>query len=299
MTLRPPAREDVPRIAELLNRVADADGAGHVDAAEIEEWFNSSDHDVPGNFRVAELDGELVGYIDLVAEQNETLVWIDMRVPPERWGSGVEDELLDWALLRGRDVATPDGVIRQYVAAGGPGHAAAERHGYRQVRHSFEMEITLAAPPPPTAAPEGIVLRDYRPGEEPALFDAHVDAFQDGWVPWVQTYASWFEERIEAPSFKPELWVVAEADGQIAGFAFNRLRSDRGWVGVLGVRRPWRKRGLGLALLLESFRRFYEHGERRVGLGVDGENPTNAVALYLRAGMHQMHRWDAYERTLA
>jgi ribosomal protein S18 acetylase RimI-like enzyme len=51
------------------------------------------------------------------------------------------------------------------------------------------------------------------------------------------------------------------------------------------VRRPWRQRGLGLALLLQSFRAFHERGENRVGLGVDSANETGATRLYERAGM--------------
>ena len=52
------------------------------------------------------------------------------------------------------------------------------------------------------------------------------------------------------------------------------------------MRRPWRRRGLGLALLLHSFRDFAARGATRVGLGVDAENTTGAVGLYERAGMH-------------
>jgi hypothetical protein len=34
------------------------------------------------------------------------------------------------------------------------------------------------------------------------------------------------------------------------------------------------------------------------GLGVDGENPTGAVQLYERAGMHVASRTDTWEREL-
>ena len=58
-----------------------------------------------------------------------------------------------------------------------------------------------------------------------------------------------------------------------------------GWIRSLFVRRPWRRRGLGMALLLDAFRRFHERGERKVGLGVDAESETGATRLYERAGM--------------
>jgi ribosomal protein S18 acetylase RimI-like enzyme len=71
-----------------------------------------------------------------------------------------------------------------------------------------------------------------------------------------------------------------------------------GWIGSLGVRRPWRRRGLATALLLHSFRDFRERGGTRVGLGVDGENTTGAVRLYESVGMHVARRSDIYEQTL-
>jgi ribosomal protein S18 acetylase RimI-like enzyme len=71
-----------------------------------------------------------------------------------------------------------------------------------------------------------------------------------------------------------------------------------GWVGSLGVLRPWRKRGLGLALLRHSFNEFYRRGKRKVGLGVDAQNLTGALRLYENAGMHVHKAFDQYEKEL-
>ena len=73
-------------------------------------------------------------------------------------------------------------------------------------------------------------------------------------------------------------------------------RLEAGWVQGLAVRRPWRRRGLGLALLLHSFRELRARGREHVGLGVDGENTTGAVRLYERAGMHVARRSDTYNK---
>ena len=51
------------------------------------------------------------------------------------------------------------------------------------------------------------------------------------------------------------------------------------------MRRPWRRQGLGEALLLHSFRAFRERGFTRGTLGVDASSPTGATRLYERAGM--------------
>ena len=67
---------------------------------------------------------------------------------------------------------------------------------------------------------------------------------------------------------------------------------------MLGVRRPWRRRGLGTALLRHSFRELRARGCERARLMVDGENLTGAVQLYERAGMHVARRAERYWKEL-
>jgi len=71
-----------------------------------------------------------------------------------------------------------------------------------------------------------------------------------------------------------------------------------GWVGTLGVRKPWRKSGLGLALLQHTFGEFYRRGMKTVGLGVDASNKTGATHLYQRAGMHIVSEFITFEKEI-
>jgi hypothetical protein len=41
-----------------------------------------------------------------------------------------------------------------------------------------------------------------------------------------------------------------------------------------------------------------ERGRRRIGLGVDAENPTGATQLYERVGMRASSQDDVYEKSL-
>jgi len=104
------------------------------------------------------------------------------------------------------------------------------------------------------------------------------------------------------PDFEPALWFLAVEGGEIAGVSLCRLpypgRPSVGWVRTLGVRPPWRRRGLGLALLVRSFRELRGRGARTAGLGVWADNLTGAVRLYERAGMWVEERRDTYERRL-
>jgi ribosomal protein S18 acetylase RimI-like enzyme len=92
--------------------------------------------------------------------------------------------------------------------------------------------------------------------------------------------------------------MVAWDGNQIAGFSQNRYRMGIGWIGTLGVRRPWRKIGLGYSLLIHSFGEFYKRGTKTIGLGVDASNPTGATRLYQKAGMHAASEFVTYEKEL-
>ena len=120
-----------------------------------------------------------------------------------------------------------------------------------------------------------------------------------------ETFERWSELYLGgylAGPFDPALWFIAEESGEPAGICLCRPEwgADRtlGWVNVVGVRRPWRRQGLGLALLLHAFGELYRRGIERVGLGVHGENPTGAPRLYERAGMVVTRRFDHYARHL-
>ena len=100
--------------------------------------------------------------------------------------------------------------------------------------------------------------------------------------------------------FDPSLVPVAWAGDAIAGASLNypKRMGDWGWVGSIGVRPAWRGRGLGLALLRESFERFRQTGETTVALGVDAQNATGATRLYERAGMHVLYQADLWRKEI-
>ena len=105
----------------------------------------------------------------------------------------------------------------------------------------------------------------------------------------------------EAPKAQPKdglgLLIVLPGD-DIAGAAMAYHFDTGGWIRSLAVRRPWRKQGLGLALLYDVFGKMYALGEHRVGLGVDAESLTGATRLYERAGMRVKHHYARYRKTV-
>jgi GNAT superfamily N-acetyltransferase len=162
------------------------------------------------------------------------------------------------------------------------------------------MAIELDSPPPEPRWPEGIAVRTFdRAADEDIVFDVQNETFADMWEytpPPREDWQGWMFDS----QHDPTLWFVVTEGEEAAAIALCRPHEtgdpDMGWVSVLGVRRPWRRRGLGLALLRHVFGEFHRRGRKRVGLGVDGSSPTGATQLYERAGMSVDRRWDVYEK---
>lgn len=175
-----------------------------------------------------------------------------------------------------------------------------ESLGYSAVRIFREMRIELQAPPPAPHWPDALRVVPFD-AERGALefHAAYEEAFADHWEHTPREFESWSKSYVGSERFDPMLWCVVRAGDEIA--AGTICTSDTyggGWVHALFTRRAWRKHGVGAALLNDSFARFWERGERSVGLGVDAANDTGAFRLYERAGMSPRAGFVAFEKEI-
>ncbi len=234
-------------------------------------------------------------------------------VHPDHWRRGLGGVLLDWSIERARQnvgMAPEDAkvVLQHFAASTNPGAAGLfTGRGFRYERSQYVMGIDFEKPPQPAALPDDITIRAINGEEElrGALFAAH-QAFKDHYGnangPFEEYYQRTRQRIAKDPHFDPSLWFIALDQKEITGVSLCSLHTDEdpnmAWVGTLGVLRPWRKRGIGLALLQVSFEAFYRRGKARAGLGVDASNLTGAVKLYERAGMRVLRQNDIYELEL-
>lgn len=255
--------------------------------------------------------GDLVGYLNLWGDGVPVTHIQQMAfVRPTMWGCGLSTycalvrrepslRYIAQVVHRPSPCASPAGRPTR------PPNALSASLGYRYVRTFHVLRKELDQPIPAREFSDGIVLRTF--GKERDARSVHAaltEAFADHWSQDVDSFERWERGHIEgeASEFDAGLWFIALEGDDVVGAICCRPSSpkseDAGLVQFLGVRRPWRGRGTGRALLLAAFDEMRRRGIPAVELGVDSENRTDATRLYEQVGMRILHRAEYWEKDL-
>jgi len=298
MKVRPITRDDAGAVAALA--AADEEALhgrpSRLQANDVLAWWVRTDleheswlHEDAGGPLAAGwfgLEGDIGVFLGIVAQRAK--------------GRGLGSALVD----RGEDCARTRGAARIHGVAFAEDAPAADlfsRRGYREVRRFYEMAIELVAPPAVPALADGLLLDVFSEEDAPAFHHALHDAFQDHWEWHGLPFEDWWALRSGQQSdAEGPLWFLVRHGDEIAAVARNEAnRNGGGYVAALGVRRPWRGRGLGKVLLYRTFAEFWGRGVTRVTLGVDAESPTGATKLYESVGMEVESAVVVFEKSLA
>lgn len=308
LRLRSVQWSDLNTVTQLIYDACAADGdtVVAVTADELKhEWETPGFTLEQDAFLVEAYDGRIVGYEEFFDEYEHAKLRTDGYVHPDFRGRGIGTALLHIIEQRARDemtLAKPEVRVSLRSTIDNRDSVSHELHrneGYQPLRYHWRMEINLDVPPPARAFPIGIELRPFiRGAHDVAVWQAQNEAWRDHWGSHDVTLEEWKRSRFDDPEFDPTLWQIAWDGDEVAGFSLNRYRMGIGWIRTLGVRRPWRKRGVGEALLLHSFGEFYKRGTKTIGLGVDAQNPTGATRLYQKVGMVAASEFVTYEKEL-
>jgi GNAT superfamily N-acetyltransferase len=292
----PVVPSDAAAVAELVEALESSlYGESTFTQADLElEWLEL---DPERDARVVRDGDRIVGY-GVVRERGE--LWrVEGYVHPDALGRGIGRLIateLEEDAARSGSRSVQNIVLELDSAARG----LLESLGYTAVRVFREMRIELEAPPPAPEWPEGLRVVPFEPEHDaPEFHAAHEEAFADAWDHLPRNFEAWSKVHLGSERFDPTLWCVVRAEDEIAaGTICVGDTYGGGFVHALFTRRPWRKRGVGAALLRDAFSRFWERGEHSIGLGVDAASETGAFRLYERAGMAPALGWVMYEKQL-
>ena len=308
---------DVDQILDLCRAAAVAEyGSPDIDERMIRGAFG-----LPGldperdSLIVLDEDGRAAGtavYHD--GDTQHIAPYFFFRTQPELAASHVPDALLDWGAERaaGNLHLAPAGarvaLHTDTAAVNADIVAALDRRGWHRDRVDWTMEIDLAAVAPLAQPewPDGITVRTADPDnlerDARLLHETEMESFSDHYGYTPAPFEEWWHFRSQFNEPEPDLWILAMDGEEVAGMALcasqRAGQPDLGWVSSLGVRRPWRRRGLALAILLHAFQLLAARGKARVGLGVDSQSLTGATRLYEKAGMHVVREFYEYERVI-
>ena len=288
--------DDAALVAELASEDERSFGVdAAVGAKDVAEWWVRTD--LARNSWLLENDGAPVAF-GWLEPYGQTLVAIGVVVPGRK-GQG----LGAWLVDRSEEGAQSTQLSRIHQLGLGPdtkAHALFRSRGYEEVRRHWEMVIDLGEEPPEPSLSGGFLIETFDEADAVSFHAASAEAFQDEWGFRSMEFDEWWEMRRTSPGYDPSLWFVIRDGNELAAVCrcVEGLRGG-GHVGMLGVRKPWRRRGFGLALLLHAFREFRRRGAPHVSLGVDSENPTGATLLYEKAGMRVEREYVTFEKELA
>jgi mycothiol synthase len=301
--------EDFPAMRATKNAAEKADGGDQ--PASLEDFAHTYRHltncDPAADVVIAEVDGEMVAYgrVSWWEEYTGARRYQPFCfVLPEARGRGIGAAMLAHNEARLRRIAAghPAGGERTFEVF----HADRERGaaalyaaaGYRPVLHGAEMVRPDLEGIPEAPLPEGLVVRTPRPDELRKVWEAEAEAFQDhlGAAPPTETdYQAFLDDRYRDPTLWRIAWDGDRVAGQVRSF-INAPENEamgrrRGYTESISVRRPYRRRGLARALIVQSLHGLKERGMEEAALGVQTENIHGAFRLYESVGFRVVQSW--------
>ena len=291
--VRPLRPEDADAAASLLRGLEESVGyRASATTAEVREWWGRADLETSS--WAYEQEGRLCGF-GWVEQRGDAGAY-GVQFAPDVWSEELTRDLIERSEARIRELglqrAQVDALARDVRL-----RALYEACGYRFARTFHLMSVELLHAPREPRAPEGIVLDAFRESDARAVFDTFAEAFADEWGFSSSPYEEWYERRVANADTR--FYFVARAGSEIVGALRGQTEwRGGGFVGMLGVRRAWRGRGIGEALLRHAFKAWYDSGEQRVLLAVDSENRSGAMRLYERVGMRVELENVIYEKEL-
>ncbi|MGW7048683.1 GNAT family N-acetyltransferase [Streptomyces avermitilis] len=302
LTVRPATLDDAVAVCALLNEIDLLEiGRADTELAELQGYLKHPDVDLERDSWLLSDGGRLIGYGLVWDESGGERIDIDHYTLPDQ-PQGAQ-HLFDLMEARAVQRAAANGAARAVVhlqlniaptldlgALRGRGWSPVRRYNV-MARHLSGAADLLPSPPP------GVTLRPCL--TEPDRRRAHAvlqESFADHFDFQPRTYAQWLDD-IDAERADWSLTWIAHVDG-LGDAAVLRSHNDRAsmaWIGHLGVLRPARGQGLGSHLLRHAFGHYAALGRDRIGLGVDTDNSSGALALYERHGMTLDYAVDTWE----
>ncbi|MVA75960.1 GNAT family N-acetyltransferase [Auraticoccus sp. F435] len=294
---------DVPAVAELLTAIELHDDAAERHSLDELDVNMSSVERTAAGTAIGFEGGTAVAFgWNLLSEARDGIeqVFLSGGVHPSWRQLGIGRRLLAWQLEQARaHVQSRREAGAQCLVVAHCDEKSTGRRGlYRRVglvpvRRHLDLYRPLSGDVPDVPLPAGVDLVPWSDELCEAVRLAHNDAFSDVWRAREVTQEEWAASHAREAARPQWSWVALDrASGEVVGYAINSASTEewaaqgfsQGWTDRLGVRRPWRGRGVARALLVSSMRSFAAAGLQAAGLGVDTDRVSGPLQPYDELG---------------
>ena len=308
VTFRPFRPGDEQAMVDLTNTANAFDRTDWgTSLGQLREQLQAPDFDPARDVTLAESDGQLVALQWRRDHQHDDghIFYAYGCSHPDWRRKGLGTEMMSRAIalaLERRRSLQGSAFMASSACAHEAGRLALLRHfGMQPVRYFCKLSRPTLDDLPDAPVPDGIAIRNYKPDVDRERTLAALDeAFRDHWSSRPASTEEWVYWT-SRPERRFDLWFLAWDGDEIAGAclcelveAYNQVRGTKsGLVDDVAVRRPWRRRGVGAALIVAGLRALRSAGMTAAHLFADTENITGAMRLYERLGF--VEEWRSIE----
>jgi len=295
-SIRSATIQDIDKVYDIIakQRIADF-GAAMISLEDLQRRWEKTD--LESNTLTAFADGKMAGYAEL-RDGDVPLIYLEDRNNTDL-GFQFLKMLEQLAASRAKEnfelvtqISEKNQTLLQLFAT----------NGYHSNLSFITMELRLDEPLPAPQWTEGICVRTFVQGQdEQVIYQVDEEAAEDKGYHNPLSYEDWVKRMgLDRDTFEAGIWLLAYEGETIVGVALNARDNDPNtvWVDHLSVRKNWRHRGIGKALLLHSFGEFHKRGLEIIKLNVDSKSLTNAPRLYESVGMKTIQQYHIYKKEI-
>lgn len=306
--------EDLPGLVTVHEGSAQTDGVDLLSSMEsvptfdelVARFASSSVFDPVADALVVEMAEQVIGYSRVTWWTERDGVWLYLttgRLLPAWRGRGIGTAMLRWAEDRAAALAATHPTNGKAMLGANASSTEVDATallrdaGYHETFSMVEMRFDAFDTLPSIELPAGIEFHPVTPDQYRAIWESVQTTYENSPQDVVATEED-YQEWLASPAFDPPLWRVAWDGDQIAGQTLCEIAKGRGEVAEVSVGAPWRRRGLGYALVIAGLRALAERGVTEARLHARADNVYGAPRLYECVGFRPLKRFVRYRRPL-
>jgi mycothiol synthase len=293
---------DFDRLADFYGRTAEhASLLGNSCSEFLIQKLKRPGYDPSKYFFVAEQKKKLIGYADLVYEEQIKRAIADIFVYPPYRHQGLGKEFMDRLLWRSRDLSAKS--LQAHVPEfNQEASSFLLKQNFSLVRYFHTLQMDISKILFVDWDFKDSILKNFRMGEEGELAALQNKIFSGSWGFCPNTVEE-IKYYLQLTGCRIDEVMCIEAKGRKIGYVWpHKLPKDSGKIHMrihmLGVDPAHQGKGLGRKLFQKALYHMYNSGAKTVELTVDSQN-TPAVSLYDSLGFKLKLRSLWYEKILS